>query len=302
MPISIEEPNIDTDAEAMIDLSIQAYPFQLQSVEALRYSTKKNQNNPDLLSLVAKSDGEVIARAVAGPHEEMGNTDSGKVGIIVDHRYRGQGIGTRILDRVMPHVSRFPFHAVTSYVTGDDGMRFANEHGFVKTRTAHISRLNLADAAAAPPAPEGVQFRDFRQVDDPELIFELESAVVSDIPADEPIVSLPYEKWKSQFYDNPRNDMDSSIVAFDGDQAVGLTWQDRIGERIWTGMTGTLADHRGRGLAKAMKARSMALAHAQGAVVAYTDNDASNAPMLAVNRWLGYHPYVEQHTVVRSLT
>ena len=301
MSISIEKPNIDTDAEAMINLSIQAFPFQLQSVEALRYAVAQHGDETERLSIVAKKDGKVVARAVAGPPEEMANTETGMAGIIVDRDHRGQGIGGAMFGRVMQHLSQFSFNAITAHVTSDAGIRFAKQRGFATTRTARISHLKLAEAATAPPAPEGIRFRGFTQIDDPHVIFDIEAAVISDVPADTPILILPYKEWKAQFYDNPRNDMDSSLVAFDGDTPVGLTWQDRVGERIWTGMTGTLRSHRGRGIAKAMKAASLARAYHSGATVAYTDNDADNAAMLAVNHWLGYRPYTDQHTMVRRL-
>ena len=52
--------------------------------------------------------------------------------------------------------------------------------------------------------------------------------------------------------------------------------------------TSTLRQFRGRGLAKLMKSVQLRRAAAKGVTAAYTCNDYSNAPMLAINNWLGY--------------
>jgi GNAT superfamily N-acetyltransferase len=48
---------------------------------------------------------------------------------------------------------------------------------------------------------------------------------------------------------------------------------------------------RGRGIATALKSRSLARAAELGATIVLTDNEELNAPMLAVNAKLGYRPF-----------
>jgi RimJ/RimL family protein N-acetyltransferase len=67
---------------------------------------------------------------------------------------------------------------------------------------------------------------------------------------------------------------------------------------VWTGFTCTDADHRGRGVARAVKLQSLAQAVELGVPVVRTDNDAENAPMLHINESLGYvrkPGWVEHH-------
>jgi len=54
--------------------------------------------------------------------------------------------------------------------------------------------------------------------------------------------------------------------------------------------TGTRRAYRGRGLALAVKLASINWAAANGITRLLTYNDATNAPMLAVNARLGYQP------------
>ena len=59
--------------------------------------------------------------------------------------------------------------------------------------------------------------------------------------------------------------------------------------KIWSRMTSTLPEFRGRGLAKLVKAAALRRAAEAGIEAAYTANYDGNTPMLAVNDWLGYH-------------
>ena len=49
--------------------------------------------------------------------------------------------------------------------------------------------------------------------------------------------------------------------------------------------------HRGRGLGLLMKHHSLAAAAELGITRVVTQNDDTNAPMLAINRHLGYEPF-----------
>ncbi len=55
---------------------------------------------------------------------------------------------------------------------------------------------------------------------------------------------------------------------------------------------------RGRGLGLLVKQRSLAQAAAAGITRVMTQNDETNAPMLAINRKLGYTPLSVGHTQV----
>ena len=53
---------------------------------------------------------------------------------------------------------------------------------------------------------------------------------------------------------------------------------------------GVLREFRGRGLAQALKWQTVLLAKKEGMRYIRTNNDSQNAPMLAINRKLGYQP------------
>ena len=59
--------------------------------------------------------------------------------------------------------------------------------------------------------------------------------------------------------------------------------------------------HRGRGIAQALKVRGIMWAKIQSMPIIRTDNDSLNAPMLAVNRKLGYRPEVGFYKLVQPV-
>ncbi len=71
--------------------------------------------------------------------------------------------------------------------------------------------------------------------------------------------------------------------------------------RYATAMTGTRRAFRGRGLAKLAKTDALHRARAAGCTDAYTENDAGNDPMLAINAWFGYSICATEIHHVRSL-
>jgi len=77
---------------------------------------------------------------------------------------------------------------------------------------------------------------------------------------------------------------------------VAVTVTSRVGDRVETGFTAVHPEHRGRGLASAVKAASV-LAHAEdGAVLFGTGGASTNAASLAMNRAVGYEITETWHT------
>lgn len=57
-------------------------------------------------------------------------------------------------------------------------------------------------------------------------------------------------------------------------------------------LTGTLREFRRRGLARLVKLATIRWAAEHGITAIYTGNDTENAPMLALNDSLGFHPTI----------
>jgi hypothetical protein len=66
-------------------------------------------------------------------------------------------------------------------------------------------------------------------------------------------------------------------------------------------MTGVMPEYRGRKIAQASKLVTIRFAREQGADTIATNNASNNAPMLAINRKLGYVPLPGVYRLVNPL-
>ena len=169
--------------------------------------------------------------------------------------------------------------------------------------TKHGARVT-ADAAEARRVAESAgmvitTLGRWQATDKLQKLHELDSRTRQDIPMSVPLVPETYEDFVRRAK-SPDRSPDRMWVALDGDQPVAYTYLrfPPVRGTVWTGYTCTHADHRGRGIARAVKLQSLAQAVKLGVPFVCTDNDAENAPMLHINEALGYvrRPgFVEHH-------
>jgi GNAT superfamily N-acetyltransferase len=151
------------------------------------------------------------------------------------------------------------------------------------------------------PVPAGIELVPLAALDDPVPVYELDLEVSCDIPNEE-YDAISLEEWTAEFWRTPTVDRDASLVAFVDGQPAGLTMiqVDRPSGRASNNLCGVRRPHRGQGLALLLKSHSLHRAAALGATIALTDNDETNAPMLAVNARLGYRPFARRLRWERS--
>jgi RimJ/RimL family protein N-acetyltransferase len=113
--------------------------------------------------------------------------------------------------------------------------------------------------------------------------------------------SMEYDRWLDEIWNSPSMDKSLSIAAMAGDEMAAFTIVETDGDRMGSGMTGTIPAYRGRGLAKLVKSVALRRAAAAGITSAYTSNDDENGPMLAINNWLGYRRVQTELALLRTL-
>ncbi|MFK7802752.1 MAG: GNAT family N-acetyltransferase [Anaerolineae bacterium] len=123
------------------------------------------------------------------------------------------------------------------------------------------------------------------------LMYELEGPIIRDIPAPFPIKQEPFEDFV-KWFDHPNFLPESDFYALEGDKWVGLSnvkKVDGISDYMSVGLTGTLPSHRRRGIATALKVKTIEFAKQYGAKFIRTDNEENN-PMYYLNLQLGFEP------------
>ena len=151
-------------------------------------------------------------------------------------------------------------------------------------------------------------FREVRLDEvDPELVRYAHNASAADDPGGLSRV-FDRETFRAEWWEGPDHAPELGVGLLDESGAQPLlvaftaVQVDRQRGRSWSGMTATRPAYRGRGLARWVKQRMLNTVAAAGVTSATTANDATNAPMIAVNDALGYAPVGRTVPVQRRVT
>jgi len=108
-------------------------------------------------------------------------------------------------------------------------------------------------------------------------------------PPDVELVDVPFEQYW-QRHERGQLLPAGYFVAVDGDWYVGTStlWLAPEPQVLRTGLTGVRRAYRRRGIAFALKVRSLEFGKAQGYVSVQTENELNNRGMLAINDELGF--------------
>lgn len=287
------------DAEAVAAVRRVVAPYKAMSPAAVRHMLTVQSPGERFLPLVAERDGEIVAWASAGLNVWTSEPGQSELAIYVHPEHRRQGIGSELAGRLHQHLTEVGAVRVRSFVQ-PEGLEFARNLGYDGTRQMHYAGLELTGLPEQPPTPDGIELVSLDAVD-PRAVYEADTIASLDEPSDSPLDAVEYDRWVEEIWDSPSLDRSLSVAAMAGDEVAAFTVVETAVDRMWSGMTGTVPAYRGKGLAKLVKSVALRKAAAAGITSAYTSNDDSNAPMLAVNNWLGYHRVQTELGLLRSL-
>jgi GNAT superfamily N-acetyltransferase len=283
---SIREIEIERDAPALTQLIRETQPTAVINVASYVHRLRTLPERARLRQWVAEADGRVVGRADCWLTLFAEQPGSGELQLAVREDQRRRGIGSALYDVAVAYLATLSVdRLLTTFHENAAGVRFADARGFVQVRAETESEL---DPRAVSQRPSG-DVRPFSSID-PRLAYEIDMEATHDMPATEPFAGMSYEEWEDHVLRHPLFTTEGSFVAFDGSDAaaVSLLTVDHDTGRASSMFTGTRAAYRGRGHAVAVKLASIEWAAANGLTKLVTYNDATNAPMLAINARLGY--------------
>ncbi|TDO69054.1 putative N-acetyltransferase YhbS [Kribbella sp. VKM Ac-2571] len=219
----------------------------------------------------------------------IGGSDplDGELRLLVRPEARGQGIGTRLLEKI--HADLRSAGATSARVFADPGsVDWAARFGYRQTRQVHYAGIDPRKVPDLPEVASEVELVPFTEVD-PRLLHAADEVAQRTKPGDAKISSQPYDTWFADIWNSPDLMRDMSVAARHEGRIIAFTRNHGDNTKIWSRMTSTLPEYRGRGLAKLVKTAALHRAAKAGVQGAYTANYDGNTPMLAVNEWLGYH-------------
>lgn len=306
----IREANPVTDYEALAAL-LNTWERQQVTAERLReWDTREGIRRR---TVAVDAAGNVIGygRAIQDSWMESGHF---MIWVLVAAARRSQGIGVALYQDVLDFARQHGAHKLSSDVMDTDSasQQFAEKRGFRLDHHLFESTINLKDFDETPFSGivEGVEATGIRLFSLAEAgnteanlykLWEVNYRTYLDDPASSG--SFPdfpaFQKIISDDWFRP----DGQILAADGDQYVGLSAVGYFAETnsAYNMMTGVLADYRGRRIALALKLMSIRAARQWGADHIRTNNDSTNAPMLAINGRLGYVAQPGLYRMVKTL-
>lgn len=200
---------------------------------------------------------------------------------------RRQGLGTRLADAALAFArSQGAIRlAVEVRDNSAEGMRFAAAIAQAETRGVRF--FSLADLGNT----EEAQRRDY----------DLNAALVRDIPGRHGNF-MPFEQFQKTVCGASWYRADGQIIAAVGDYWVGMAAVGYIEHTnsMYNMFTGVDPAWRGKDIALALKLLAIDCARRYGADYISANNDSENAPMLAINRKLGYHPQPGFYRMLRA--
>jgi GNAT superfamily N-acetyltransferase len=251
---------------------------------------------------VARAGIDIVGWAQSQRCLEARARDEQQIKVFVDPNYRRRGLGGRLVglaeQRALDRGGRV-FHSSTR--SGfEDGVRFLLGRGWDQVRTERLSALDphQADVSTLSAQEQRARAAGYELVALRELtdrgrdLYLSYRSIEADVPRDQEYGGASYEEWHRVTFEDPLLELDGSVVVLAAGQPVALAWLVVNRSRGLAGnyMTGTLREHRRRGLGRLMKLRTIRWAQENGISRVSTSNDSNNHDMLELNRHLGYRP------------
>ncbi len=301
-----------TDANYARIVAIQKaiYPDVPITIERTKHGD--TIRNPQYLyqRLVVPVNGRIVAVGVYA--EPAWSFRPGKyyLEIEVDPAWQGSGIGSALYDFMWEKVAqRDPKPTLLEATTRENlpqGVRFLERRGFqvvMRTPTSEID-LTTFDPSRFTGAMERVlntgiaieQLSELQQRDPnwQRKIYDLDWEGTQDEPLPDTPTQMPFDEYIQWYFETPEFLPAGWMVAVDnatGDY-VGMAQlkRDLDDERqITTGFTCVARSHRRRGIATALKIKTLKFAQQYGAQRTRTGNEESN-PMYQINLRVGFQP------------
>lgn len=303
MSFSLREANYPHDAEAVAKIMTWWDEFTVNTADVIGSAEAFPKGQP-VKRLVAEVGGEVVGYGRCcqfAPNPR--NAFLLDAGVLPKHQ--NQGIGSALINALEP----FAVENDASCIVGSvhehrkESISMVERRGFMlKTRFFHSEldpqRFEIADfqpilnevGASGYLIKTLADFPEGEETD--RAFFDVCHSSDTDTPFTDYYGMPDYEDFQQMILGASWFDRRGVFLAVKDGAMVGLSNVNK-GSKEFNGemfieFTGVVREHRGKGLAKAMKVRALEYAKACGGTLVRTGNNTANAPMRAVNNKLGF--------------
>jgi GNAT superfamily N-acetyltransferase len=294
-----------SDIPALVAIGNKIYPDTPITVEQEEHNERSYPaDNPRLRFVAEAANGQVVGQGHCSYPFWMRDQGVYQIWAGVDPAWHGRGIGRALFAALEPFGWQRGATRLWTDCREDSAatIRFleaAGYHSFglryqqaLDLTTFHPERFKNALDRVVEEGYILTTYAEERKLrpDAERALYDLQQTVMADVPLPGGAVDeIPYEEWRSYMVDNPAIDYAFVFLAKQGDQLVGLTAVNvpKVGP-AHTSDTGVFREHRGRGVAMALKVMSLQALKARSYIETRTHNDTVNPPILHLNEKLGY--------------
>jgi GNAT superfamily N-acetyltransferase len=303
MSLSIREFRPD-DYERAVEISNRVYYEYPDTVDEWRFQDDHRDPKCRFQRYVGEIDGLPVATASFGNSSHMYHPRKFWIDVTVDPDHQRKGVGSALYDHLETVLTPTEPIKLWSGTREDfaDSLRFLEKRGFKEVMRAWESRLYVDDFDIEPfegrieaVESSGLTIETFASLsgrpDHLEQLYDLVETVDRDVPSPEEPTAMGFDVWVDRVVHNPNLMPDAYFIALDGDQYVALSnlWLSQAQkDELYVGLTGTRREYRRRGIATALKLKSIEYAACKGIKVLKTWNETGNEGMLAINTALGF--------------
>lgn len=226
------------------------------------------------------------------------------VEVIVLPNFRRRGIGTRLYDNAVEFARAHGGNRLICEARDHhpDYLQFAQARGFRIDRHIFESTLDLTTFDESHFAgvietvqAQGIRFFTLAEVGNTEenqrKLYEVNKRCALEIPGWEGEYPR-FEDFRKNVFQASWFRAEGQNLAADGERWIGLGAVGYFAKTnsTYNMHTGVLKEYRGRKIALALKLQTIRRSREWSAAYLRTNNDSENAPILAINRKLGYKP------------
>jgi GNAT superfamily N-acetyltransferase len=300
MTYRIRDYQHPADASALLEISNawQVPPMTLE--QFLAREAQRPVSESPLERFVLETDGVVCGYAQIIPHSFVPPNWAG-AGIMVHPDQRHKGYGQILWQQLEQRLSKHSLQGLETYIRDDDqeSRIWAEARGFeyYANRSTSVINLSVFDENRFSGHLEhvqasGIEIRSFAEIVQTEadwdnvLEFAADSLARTPDLRDNPRWSL--EQVAHYVRDGSESNASRILLAIDAGTWVGMSVLTLDRGQTYNFITAVNRSHQGRGIALALKLEVIKTAKALGYSQMRTNNLSVNAPMLEVNRKLGF--------------
>jgi GNAT superfamily N-acetyltransferase len=294
------------DYVSIADIGNAIYPDYRYSPEEIRYDDEHFDKTKYLFKrYVAEVSGRIVGYAEYHHMPNMFHPQKFWIWVGVHPEFQKQGIGRALYEKIISDLRAL--NAVRALTSAREdyprSIAFLQKNGFTETMRTWESRLPVATFDLKKFAHYLERFSAYgftittladelkRDPNCLKKLYELYELIMEDVPHPDQHTPVDFEHFLRYSIEHPDAIAEGYFIAKDGEKYIGLSnlrkSQDEPKD-LYQGLTGVRREYRGKGVAMALKLKTIEYAQRHGYAVIKTWNESNNVGMLAINEKLGF--------------